>query len=305
MRQAIARLVIAAVFLSLLAVALQQPDTNVRVRFAGTGHPDIVPDKPRMQAGIVVDIGPERWLLDAGAGVFARLYDNKIPIESLNHIFLSHLHYDHCLDLDAILLLWQTSGPPPAGPGNPPPVRNPLHLWGPDGAEKFVNDLYDVAYGLDGRGRRLLKNPLFKRTRSRDAGVVQAKNYKTSFHEVKHGNAGPDGMDCWGVKFETAKGSIVYSGDIGSPRFTKAEEHKEFAEWAKGADMLIIDTLHLAPEELAGVVGMIKPKTLVLSHLSERFLPVFKHYDLNKTVEMCKRVAGKVIVAQEGMEVKL
>jgi ribonuclease BN (tRNA processing enzyme) len=244
-------------------------------------------------------VGGERWLLDAGAGVLARLYDNKVPPETLRHIFLSHLHYDHCLDLDAILLLWQTSGPPPVG--QQPPQRSPLTLWGPDGADKFVNDLYDVAYGVDGRGRRLLKHPLLRRKKSRDAGTYEGKGYKASFHEVKHENR----MDCWAVKLETGKGTIVYSGDLGSPIYTKADDNKEFTEWAKGADMLVIDTLHLAPEELGKVTAAVHPKTLVLSHLSERYIPVFKHYDLKKTVDLCQKGAGKVVIAQEGMELKM
>ncbi|MBI3683665.1 MAG: MBL fold metallo-hydrolase [Acidobacteria bacterium] len=290
------RLILALGFSALLWLAWSQPAGEVRIRFAGTGHPDIVASKPRMQAGIVVDIAGERWLLDAGAGVLARLYDYKVPPETLSHIFLSHLHYDHCLDLGAILLLWQTSGPVPLTTEN----RRPLHLFGPDGADQMLADLYDKAYGIDGRGRRLLKTPLLQRKRIRDAGVYAGRNYKASFHEVKHAN-----MDCWAIKLETPRGVLVYSGDIGSPLVTKAEDNQEFIDWAKGADMLILDTLHLAPEELARMTAGVKPKTLVLSHLSERVIPLFKYYDLKKTVSLCEKGAAKVVVAEEGMELKL
>lgn len=285
-------------FVALLAAARSQPQDRVVVRFIGTGHPDIVAARPRMQSGIVVDIAGERWLLDAGAGVLARLYDYKLPPETLRHIFLSHLHYDHCLDLDAILLLWQTSGPMPFVPRKQ--QRQPLRLWGPDGTEKMLTDLYDGAYGLDGRGRRLLKTPLLERSNLRQAGAYTGNNYKASFREVKHAN-----MDCWAVKLETPKGVIVYSGDLGSPQYTKAEEHMDFAKWAKDADMLILDALHLASEELGKITATATPKTLVLSHLAERAIPVFKHYDLKKTIELCAKGAKKVVVAEEGMELKL
>jgi len=291
------RILTATLLLALLAMAWLNPVPEVHVLFLGTGHPDIAADKPRMQSGIVVDVGSERWLFDAGAGVVARMFDYKRPPNTITHIFLSHLHYDHCLDLDAVLLLWRTGGPVPAAGERPAP--RPLALFGPDGTEKMLVDLYDSAYGVDGRGRVLLKMPSFKRTRIRDAGVYEGKGYKVSFREVKHAN-----MDCWAVKLETATKSLVFSGDLGGPNNLRAEDNADFCEWAKGADMLIIDTLHIPPEELAKVAAKVKPKTMVLSHLLERQMPLFKHYNLPKTVELCSQEAGKVVVAEGGMELK-
>jgi len=281
-----------------LAFAWLPPSADVSVLFVGTGHPDIYPDKPRMQSGIVVDVGGDRWLFDAGAGVVARMFDHKRPPNTINHIFLSHLHYDHCLDLDAVLLLWRTGGPVPK-PGERPAPR-PLTLFGPDGAEKMIVDLFDTAYGVDGRGRALLKLPSFKRSKIRDAGVYEGNGYKVSFREVKHA-----WMDCWAIKMETRRGVLVFSGDLGGPNNLKAEDNADFSEWAKGADMLIIDTLHIPPEELAKIAAKVKPKTMVFSHLTERQLPVFKHYDLSKTTALCSKEAGKVVVAEDGMELKL
>jgi len=297
-RTPLPRILTAALLLAALGVAWLSPVPEVRVLFVGTGHPDIAADKPRMQSGIVVDVGGDRWLFDAGAGVVARMFDQKRPPHTLTHIFLSHLHYDHCLDLDAVLLLWRTGGPVPA-PGQRPAPR-PLTLFGPDGTEKMLADLYDSAYGVDGRGRVLLKMPSFKRFRIRDAGVYEGKGYKVSFREVKHAN-----MDCWAVKLETAVRTLVFSGDLGGPNNLRAEDNADFSEWAKGADMLIIDTLHIPPEELAKIAAQVKPKTMVFSHLTERQLPIFKHYDLDKTLALCSKEAGKVVVAVEGLELKL
>jgi ribonuclease BN (tRNA processing enzyme) len=293
----LARVLAIASLPAIAALALLNQVPEVRIMFVGTGHPDISAAKPRMQSGIVVDVGDDRWLLDAGAGVLARMYDHKRPPASINHIFLSHLHYDHCLDLDAVLLQWRTGGPVPR-PGEPPAPR-PLTLFGPDGAEKLISDLFDIAYGVDGRGRVLLKMPSFKRHKIRDAGVYEGKGYKVSFREVKHAR-----MDCWAIKMETRRGVMVFSGDLGGPNNLKAEDNADFSEWAKGADMLIIDTLHIPPEELAKIAAKVKPKTMVFSHLSERQMPLFKHYDLNKTVALASKEAGKVVVAEDGLELK-
>lgn len=283
--------------LAAAAGAWLAPGPTVRIFFAGTGHPDIYDAKPRMQSGIVVDVGGDRWLFDAGAGILARLFDHRRPPVSLTHIFISHLHYDHCVDLDAILLAWRTGGPAPQ-PGAPPAPRA-LTVFGPDGLEKMLADLFDAAYGVDGRGRALLKSPALKRLRNRDAGVFQGKGYKISFREVKHAN-----MDCWAVKVETAQGALVFSGDLGGPNYLKSEDNADFSEWARGARMLIIDTLHLPPEELAKIAAAARPETLVLSHLAERALPVFKHYDLKKTIELCSKNVKRVVVAEEGMQLE-
>lgn len=297
-KQGFLRICISLLFVVVLAVAWLRPATDVSVLFLGTGHPDIFADKPRMQTGIIVDVAGDRWLLDAGAGVMARMFDHKRPPHTVDHIFISHLHYDHCLDLDAILLLWRTGGPAPQ-PGQRP-KRPPLTLWGADGTRKLISDLFEVAYSVDGRGRRLLKMPSVKVVASRDAGVYEGDGYRVSFQEVNHAN-----MDCWAVKMETAKGVLVFSGDVGGGKRVKAEDNAAFAEWAKGADVLILDTLHMPPEELAKMAAWAKPKTLVLSHLNERFIPVFKHYDLDKTVALCSKEVSKVVVAEDGMELTL
>jgi ribonuclease BN (tRNA processing enzyme) len=296
-RHRILHLALTLVFLAALAGAWFAPGPAVRILFAGTGHPDVYDAKPRMQSGIVVDVGGDRWLFDAGGGTFARLFDHRRPPVTISHIFLSHLHYDHCLDLDAILLAWRTGGPAPK-PGAPPAPRA-LTIFGPDGLEKMLVDLFDAAYGVDGRGRALLKTPAVKRVRNRDAGVYEGKGYKASFREVKHAN-----MDCWAVKVETPQGALVFSGDLGGPRHLKAEDNADFSEWARGARMLIIDTLHIPPEELARIAAAARPDTLVLFHLAERDLPVFQHYDLKKTVELCSKSVKRVVVAEEGMQLE-
>lgn len=309
------RISLAVAFVVALAIALPPADT-VGIQFMGTGHPNINPERPRMQTGIVVDVAGDRWLLDAGAGTVARLYDHKKSPDTIKHIFISHLHYDHCVDLDAVLWQWRSIGsgptrrraqpaaasgqarPKPAQQAKPP--RRQLTLWGPDGLEEMLSDLYNSAYKVDGRGRALLTTPAIRRNKNRDAGTFDAGAYKVTFREVVHAQ-----MDCWAIRFETPRGVLVFSGDIGGPNHLKAEEHTDFMEFAAGADMLIIDTLHLPPEVLGEIAAAVKPKTMVFTHLAERPIGFAYYYDLDKTVSLAKKSAGKVVVAEEGMELEL
>ncbi len=65
-----------ACFAATLTFAFPAQD-GVRIQFLGTGHPNIASARPRMQAAITVDVGGDRWLLDAGAGAVARLYETE------------------------------------------------------------------------------------------------------------------------------------------------------------------------------------------------------------------------------------
>ncbi|MCP5110809.1 MAG: MBL fold metallo-hydrolase, partial [bacterium] len=171
-RVSIFRISLVAAFLVALAVALPTAD-SVHIQFLGTGHPNIDPARPRLQTGIVVDVAGDRWLLDAGAGTVARLYDHKKAPDTLKHIFISHLHYDHCVDLDAVLWQWRS-----IGGGRDSQRGRRLTLWGPDGLEEMLSDLYNSAYKVDGRGRSLLRGPAIQRHTNRDAGVFDAGKYK-------------------------------------------------------------------------------------------------------------------------------
>ena len=312
-RTLIFRIMPAGALLGALALA-QSPADSVRIQFLGTGHPNIVAARPRMQTGIVVDVAGDRWLLDAGAGTVARLYDHKKAPETRNYIFISHLHYDHCVDLDAVLWQWRSIGGGPRGrrgraaasgrqqPAAQRPAATPrrLTIWGPDGLEEMLSDLYNRAYKVDGRGRGLLTSPAIRRNRIRDAGTFDAGAYQVSFREVVHA-----AMDSWAIRFETPRGVLVFSGDIGGPKNLTAEEHAGFMEFAAGADMLIVDTLHLPPEVLAAIAEAVKPKTMVFTHLTERPIGFAYYYDIDKTVRLAEKSAGKVIVAEDGMELEL
>ncbi len=309
------RLSFAVLFLLLLASFSWTAVPVVNIRFLGTGTPDFVVSNPRMQSGILVDVEGERWLLDAGAGVLARMFDHRIDPASVDHIFISHLHYDHCLDLDAILFAWSMAGP---ALGTPDRMRDrkPLNLWGPDGIDKMLSGLYENAYAADGRGRPLLNNPLLVRRHNREGASTKPPKTEVGFSEVRH----VPGMDCWAIRLRTPRGAVIYTGDIGNarrpgpvqqpaanrpPGIDTYEAHDDFAKWARGAEMLIIDTLHLSPEVLAKIVATAAPKTVVFSHMAERPIPIFQKYDAKRAAELAGKSGVKVVVATEGMSLTL
>ena len=79
-----------------------------------------------------------RLLLDLGNGAFGPLQGHCDP-GSIDAVFLSHLHADHCLDVAPFVVWHRYSGPK---------SRSLVPLYAPVGAERRLA----LAYDLDGDG---------------------------------------------------------------------------------------------------------------------------------------------------------
>ncbi|HEY5063115.1 MAG TPA: MBL fold metallo-hydrolase, partial [Gemmatimonadaceae bacterium] len=136
---AISVLVGAFVACGLPRLAAAQTAQPLRVTLLGTGRPDPVMD--RFGPSTLVEAGDERLLFDAGRGVSQRLWQLKIPLGSVNALFLTHLHSDHTVGIPD---LWLTGWlPTPFG-------RRvvPLEVWGPAGTRPMMAGLRE-AYAWD------------------------------------------------------------------------------------------------------------------------------------------------------------
>ena len=75
----------------------------------------------------VLEINNRLFLIDCGEGTQVQLRKNKIKFSSINHIFISHLHGDHCYGLiglvSTFMLLNRT---------------NDLHIYGPKGIKEMI-----------------------------------------------------------------------------------------------------------------------------------------------------------------------
>ncbi|MCL4112323.1 UNVERIFIED_CONTAM: hypothetical protein GTU68_015053 [Idotea baltica] len=70
----------------------------------------------------------EIFLIDCGEGTQSRMSENKIKRSKINHIFISHLHGDHCFGLPGLITsynLYQRS--------------ETLYLYGPVGLRAFID----------------------------------------------------------------------------------------------------------------------------------------------------------------------
>ena len=75
----------------------------------------------------VLDIKGRLFLIDCGEGTQVQLRKNKIKFARIKHIFISHLHGDHCYGLVGLISTFRLLN-----------REAPLHVYGPKGIKEMI-----------------------------------------------------------------------------------------------------------------------------------------------------------------------
>jgi ribonuclease Z len=139
-------------------------EDEMRVISLGTGMPSIT--RRQAAASFLVQLGNgENFIFDMGTGSLSNLTQLQIPWDTLDKVFLGHLHFDHMGDLDALLIVGVSHG------------RNvPLNIWGPSGTSPELGTEYAVA--------RLQEAYNWELTSKR--GYVPGAGYQPVVHEFDY-----------------------------------------------------------------------------------------------------------------------
>lgn len=102
--------------------------TNITL--LGTGV--AIPQKERVQSGILLDSADNPILLDCGAGVLQRLVEVECDHTKIDNVILSHLHLDHAADvLPLIKANWLCD-------------KDHISIFGPIGTKEWMSALLDI-----------------------------------------------------------------------------------------------------------------------------------------------------------------
>jgi len=274
---------LALLFFSLTNITIVQAgsaiaeEDSIVLTFLGTGAPR--PSLKRYGPTIMVEAGEHRFLIDAGWGVRQRLYrvGGFKLITGIEHILITHLHYDHTLGLADIWLTGWLYG-----------RRVPLNVMGPPGIASMLEHT-QRAFDWDLENRRLVGVPM-QGTRINaielTPGIIFDKDgLKITAFEVEHGPIDREtgellkmaGMS-FGYRVDYKGRSVVFSGD------TRPSE--ELVRQSQNVDVLIHETqvpspgnskeailanvslsVHTSPEQAAKIFNDTKPRIAVYSHI--------------------------------------
>jgi len=211
---------------------MQRPSTmdryeGLKVFLCGTSSP--LPAPGRAQACVAVLAGDSLYLVDAGAGSAQVAAINRLPLERLAAVFLTHFHSDHIAALPEFNLNSWVAGRP-----------KPLAVFGPEGVTEVIaglNNAYrlDRTYRVAHHGAELLPQELgLMQPVLMEPGMSQERgNLTITSFRVNHDPVHP----AVGYRFDYSGRSVVISGDtVITPSLIEA---------ATGADLLLQDSLSL------------------------------------------------------------
>lgn len=212
----------------------------MKITLLGTGSP--VPSLQRASSSYLLEIGSDVVLIDHGPGAFQRLLQAGKCALDVTHVFLSHLHFDHCADLIRLFHhRWDASGP------KTPPMR----IYGPDGTREFLERVFGEqgAFGRDLAAR--IRHPLsvgiyrerggvpprpWPDTQATDLagpGAVEFDGWRILRCEVPHVQPF---LESFAYRVESSGKSFVYTSDV---NLTLPEPPAALKALVQRADLLV------------------------------------------------------------------
>jgi len=254
--------------------ALASAQDVFRVTLLGTGTP--TPTPQRFGPGTLVEVGNQKLLFDAGRGIPIRFVQLRIPMASIDALFITHYHSDH---VSGIPDLWLT-GWLPAGGGR----KQPFRVIGPTGAQELMANL-ERSYSADIRIRiadqklPAAGSSISTQEFSSDGVVYEQAGVRVTAFEVDHGD---DIKPAYGYRIDYNGRSALISGDT---RFSE-----NLIRNGMGVDLLVHAIAGSKPELLQDIVvrrildhHTLPPAAATVFNRTKPKLAVYTHFVLQRT----------------------
>jgi ribonuclease Z len=288
----------------------------MRVVILGTSPPQSAINPGRAGTGILVSLGDAHVLLDCGPRVTQRLAEAGVDVRKVDHVFLTHHHWDHIADLPVLVLgRWERSVLESA---NGDPLAAPLTIHGPPPTERIVSQLFGDGGIYEGDIKTRISvdmgQPIYSgvgattpygtpipKARDLEPGVVLENPMLTvTAAEAQHTQPY---LRSFAYRVDCSAGSVVFSGDTAPC--------EEVVELSRGADLLLhegamseetrqrgaMQTVHSSPATVGQVASEARVKKLVIVH--HHLEPSDEEARMRIAGEVRQHFRGEVQVAHE------
>src|SRR5436190_19258828 len=206
--------------------AQQQPQLGRdRLVLLGTkGGPRITSYAPTPSSNFLVYRNVP-YVVDAGYGVTLKLVEAGLPLPALRHVFITHHHSDHNLELGPLLYNAWASG-----------LRQPVDAYGPAGIAQLLeaywqSERFDIETRIADEGRPDVRKLVSAHTFAQGPVFANADVKVSALRNVH-----PPIVESYALKFELGGKTVVFSGDTAY--------FPPLADFAKGADVLVHEVMY-------------------------------------------------------------
>jgi ribonuclease Z len=278
----------------------------MKITLLGTGGP--IPDPTRHGSAAVLDVGDTRLLLDTGRGVVLQLARAAIPVEQVQHVFITHHHYDHIGDLADVVLTGWLQG-----------RRSPLRIIGPPGTRSIVTALIEQVYERDiafrSQGELAIDWAPVESADVASGLVHDGGTWRVFAETVVHGHGleYPEAFRrrwvCLGYRVEAEGKAVAFSGDTvqcdGLHRLASDADVLVQCCYMARAELTTPYFRRLAQETIAcaDTVGRIAREARVRKLVLTHFRPASASMIQSIAVDVTRDYAGPVVLGTDLMEV--
>lgn len=270
------------------------------MRFTLLGSGAVRNNPRRAGPSQIVQVGSRTLLFDCGRAACLRLAQHEENVEDIDRLFLTHLHFDHIVDVPYFVFAgWNNSR------------QQPLRITGPRGTTQFIERLIRPPFEQDIDSR--LGHGKFEFGLDPETVDIDARGlfYDEDGIRIYAAFTDHSKMPTIAYKVEAEGQRIVISGD-GLPQ-------DDFIDFAAGADLLVYEcsgtqefldqqpwgTWHIIPEALAELATRCGAKRLMIKHLVIEDITG----DLTAVEKMGETIRqgfdGEVLVGVDGLVVDL
>jgi ribonuclease BN (tRNA processing enzyme) len=216
-----------------------------KVRMLGTGNAFL--PNGRLHSLVMID---DKHLVDAPPTALISLRNIGIPVNSIETIFITHLHGDHIFGLPFLLLERQYISDREG--------KYPLTIVAAKGAKERIIELCNIAY--PGTLERFMPSINW----CEDDSGQTADGWSWERFRVHH----DDAVDPFGFRFESTQGaSLVHSGDSGPcDNLYNAIERSQLSVVEMGFPEWVDSDHHHKPSDIQKLAMTNPSKTLVITH---------------------------------------